>query len=585
MKTIMKDKIRGSLIGGAIGDALGYPVEFMSYAGIVQKYGDKGITRYELDRNNGKALISDDTQMSLFTTNGLLFAITRVMNHGALGADLHDYVRNAYTEWYETQTGVRDYYNYHTCWIRDIKQLNVRRAPGNTCMSALQSIVNGNEVLNDSKGCGGIMRVAPVGCFMANQNNEFDWNEHSVNKYAAECAAITHKHPLGYIPAAVLANIVFRVLSAKEPVSKGSLIQIVESALADARADFTKEKEVKAWSELRTLMNNAMRLSNSDIPDAEAIKQLGEGWTGDEALVIAVYCSLKYSDCFEDAIVAAVNHNGDSDSTGAICGNIMGAVVGYEAIPTYYVENLEMRELIVDLSDDLTEGCQINEYKHASTPSELLWEQRYIFINPECSVAGIKKPHYMLTLKAEHCCKCKRIIEYINNAQDEQNQCRLFYDLARIVFDTPDFTPQERLKYASMPYGEPQECPSSQNRPKMPAYCWYFDVKYSPFSRKVFKLNASCFEGKQPIIAVRDDCGMHRDGFNYSYEIISGLEPYTDSSLAVKYPDWLFMKIIPSRVDEEGFAVFANRLEKEFAVEIAHLDDDGALHRIYHVCY
>ena len=357
---MLQDKIRGSLVGGAVGDALGYPVEFLSYAGIVQKYDDKGITRYELDRNNGKALISDDTQMSLFTANGLLFAITRVMNHGALGADLHDYVRNAYTEWYETQTGVRDYYNYHTCWIRDIKQLNVRRAPGNTCMSALQSIVNGNEVLNDSKGCGGIMRVAPVGCFMANQNNEFDWNEHSVNKYAAECAAITHKHPLGYIPAAVLANIVFRVLSAKEPVSKGSLIQIVESALADAREDFTKEKEVKAWSELRTLMNNAMRLSNSNIPDAEAIKQLGEGWTGDEALVIAVYCSLKYSDSFEDAIVAAVNHNGDSDSTGAICGNIMGAVVGYEAIPTYYVENLEMRELIV-VFESKGGQCDANE--------------------------------------------------------------------------------------------------------------------------------------------------------------------------------------------------------------------------------
>ena len=170
----LQDKIRGSLIGGAVGDALGYPVEFMSYADIVQKYGDKGITRYELDRNSGKSLISDDTQMTLFTANGLLYAITRVMTYGALGADLNDYVRNAYTEWYETQTGVRDYYNYHTCWIRDIKDLNVRRAPGNTCMSALQSIVNGKEVLNDSKGCGGVMRVAPVGCFMANQNNEFD---------------------------------------------------------------------------------------------------------------------------------------------------------------------------------------------------------------------------------------------------------------------------------------------------------------------------------------------------------------------------------------------------------------------------
>ena len=69
--TTIQDRIRGSLVGGAVGDALGYPVEFMSYAGIVRKYGDNGIVRYELDMNSGKALISDDTQMTLFTACGL----------------------------------------------------------------------------------------------------------------------------------------------------------------------------------------------------------------------------------------------------------------------------------------------------------------------------------------------------------------------------------------------------------------------------------------------------------------------------------------------------------------------------------
>lgn len=156
MKTTMKDKIRGSLIGGAIGDALGYPVEFMSYAGIVHKYGERGITRYELDRKSGKALISDDTQMTLFTANGLLFGVTRWCTHGML-ADLPSYVREAYKDWFETQTVVHDYYERHTCWIRDIKDLNARRAPGNTCMSAMESIMNGKDAVNDSKGCGGVM--------------------------------------------------------------------------------------------------------------------------------------------------------------------------------------------------------------------------------------------------------------------------------------------------------------------------------------------------------------------------------------------------------------------------------------------
>ena len=71
------DKIRGALIGGAIGDALGYPVEFLTLDRITGKYGEQGITAYELDRISGKALISDDTQMTLFTANGILFGETR----------------------------------------------------------------------------------------------------------------------------------------------------------------------------------------------------------------------------------------------------------------------------------------------------------------------------------------------------------------------------------------------------------------------------------------------------------------------------------------------------------------------------
>ena len=66
--------IRGSLIGGAAGDALGYAVEFDSYHRIIDKYGEQGITEYEL--TNGIAQISDDTQMTLFTANGMLMGLT-----------------------------------------------------------------------------------------------------------------------------------------------------------------------------------------------------------------------------------------------------------------------------------------------------------------------------------------------------------------------------------------------------------------------------------------------------------------------------------------------------------------------------
>ena len=74
----IKDRIRGSLIGGAIGDALGYPVEFVTYNQIRNSYGDEGITKFQLN-SKGVAEISDDTQMTLFTANGLLFGYSRMV--------------------------------------------------------------------------------------------------------------------------------------------------------------------------------------------------------------------------------------------------------------------------------------------------------------------------------------------------------------------------------------------------------------------------------------------------------------------------------------------------------------------------
>ena len=172
MNINLYDRVRGSLIGGAIGDALGYPIEFMSLKAIKQKYGDKGYINYQEFNNLGKAVISDDTQMTLFTANGLLNYITRItITNGFHWETLIEIITLAYKDWLKTQVGIDNYYynDPFKCWIRDIKELNLRRAPGNTCISALQSLKCG-KVENDSKGCGGVMRVAPIGllaCFQA----------------------------------------------------------------------------------------------------------------------------------------------------------------------------------------------------------------------------------------------------------------------------------------------------------------------------------------------------------------------------------------------------------------------------------
>ena len=99
----LQDRIRGSLIGGAIGDALGYPVEFIySFEEIQKRYGERGITRLDIKQHwledaeqAGKAVVSDDTQMTLFTAVGLLFGETRGMMRG-IGGPHPDYIRKAY---------------------------------------------------------------------------------------------------------------------------------------------------------------------------------------------------------------------------------------------------------------------------------------------------------------------------------------------------------------------------------------------------------------------------------------------------------------------------------------------------------
>ena len=207
------DRVKGSLVGGAIGDALGYTVEFDSYSEILRRFGDKGITRLYTQQDYlrpefqvDKGVVSDDTQMTFFTAYGLLYA-------GKKGLMPLDGIRDAYIDWYCTQSGAK--FRSTDNWLAHIPALNVRRAPGMTCMTALEYIYHGQCASNNSKGCGGVMRVAPVGLWAAT-TGELD--DEGVIQLAAQAARITHHHPLGYIPAGVAAHLVYKLVLDEHPV-------------------------------------------------------------------------------------------------------------------------------------------------------------------------------------------------------------------------------------------------------------------------------------------------------------------------------------------------------------------------------
>lgn len=361
------DKYRGCLIGGAAGDALGYAVEFSSEESIFQRYGESGITEYELV--GGVAQISDDTQMTLFTANGLLLGTTRGMTRGVMGA-YPSYVYFCYTDWLKTQ---RQKYpidrdkDLPYAWLRNIPELFARRAPGNTCLNALGSGEQGTieAPINRSKGCGGVMRVAPVGLYF-DPNNRPD---EEADRIGAEVAAITHGHELGYIPAATLTHIIGRL--AHDDVS---VEEAVASALKATEKLFSRAKHLSYYMKL---MNKALALSKEDVADLDAIHELGQGWVAEETLAIAVYCALKYPHDFDKALVASVNHEGDSDSTGSVTGNILGAGLGLSGIPGKYTDNLELRDVIIEMADDLYNDCQITQFTEGE---DELWASKYIYM-------------------------------------------------------------------------------------------------------------------------------------------------------------------------------------------------------------
>lgn len=362
------DKIRGSLIGGAAGDALGYAVEFLSEPYLFNKFGNRGITEYE--RKGGLARFSDDTQMTLFTANALLVGTTRGSIRGIMGS-YRDFIATAYQEWFKTQNC--DYpaaKKFLTCWLMNVRGMYAVRAPGNTCLSAIQDGCWGTpeNPINDSKGCGGVMRVAPIGLYFG-ENRDALW----VDLLAADAAALTHGHEMGYIPAAMLAHIV-RLVSQNDEIT-------LKEAVLDARAAMARLfAGAEHLDNFLRLMDKAVELSERKTLSLIAIHQLGEGWVGEEALAIAIYCALKFQDDFDKAICAAVNHGGDSDSTGAITGNILGAYLGLSKIPQKYLDKLELKDVILELADDLYHDCRIDECSDLTAPENAVWADKYVSV-------------------------------------------------------------------------------------------------------------------------------------------------------------------------------------------------------------
>lgn len=344
MSTTQRQKVGQCLILGAVGDALGVPVEFSRAATIAKTYGTSAPQNLSYGGEK-PAPFSDDTQMTLFVAEGLVRAIE------AGRADERSHFRaeqaRSLVHWLATQDGrVYDDIGADGSALLAVEGLHQTRAPGNTCLTSCRHIYRGGKLpdldhrINDSKGCGAVMRSAPYGLAAATAGQAFAW--------ARDAGVLTHCHPSGYLSAAYFAALVQALVA-------GSTLTEAMAGADDLLAEEAGAEETAA------ALASARQAAAKGMFSFEAMSALGEGWVGEEALALALACALAVdvddAQSIRQMMWMAARHDGDSDSTAALLGSLIGAMVDDpRVLPTDWIDELAMREVIDEVSSTLDIG-------------------------------------------------------------------------------------------------------------------------------------------------------------------------------------------------------------------------------------
>jgi ADP-ribosylglycohydrolase len=368
-KAVHRSRLRGCLLAGGLGDALGNPVVSLSRHQIEAKHGPRGITDPVTDAD-GVAVITSGTQMSLFTAEGFRNGYVQMSERGLDGA-MSALVREAYLRWLDTQDHPAPppvlSADHRVGRLRLEPWLYARRAPGPECLSGLRSgqvakpfaepTGKPGPVNPSSKGYAAVVRSAPFG-FLGDAPYAF--------RLAANCAQLTHGHPTGYYAAGTFAAIIAHLVAGESP----------EGAVLLALRELTGHP---GHEETAEALHRALDLAAEGEPAAEKVERLGAGRAAEEALAIGVYAALvpigsapslhrgkripadgnrapigspRPEDDITARLCLSVNHSGASDSTGSLCGYLLGAWHGDVALPWHWLSRLEGRAVIAQVADD-----------------------------------------------------------------------------------------------------------------------------------------------------------------------------------------------------------------------------------------
>lgn len=292
-------KQRDIILAGAIGDAVGYLIEFSKLSAIHGAYGTEGL-RIENIHKDYEFVVSDDTQMTLFAMEAIASSYKIDKNN----------IYDSYYQWYLTQHANKK--ELATSRLAKFESMCHPRAPGVTCLSSLSS--GKNDAENDSKGCGAVMRAAPFGFYK-------DAEECMNSSYIQ--SIVTHQHKCGYMSSIIMSLLMYIALN-----TEMTLPEAVERAMLEVELYYGDTAK-----ETADILNLALKLYNSNPTfNIRSLQMIGEGWVGEEALAIAAYAALCRR-TFEDCIAFSINHSGDSDSTGSIAAQIW---VAFNGLPEQY---------------------------------------------------------------------------------------------------------------------------------------------------------------------------------------------------------------------------------------------------------
>ncbi|MGQ4514350.1 ADP-ribosylglycohydrolase family protein [Streptomyces sp. DW26H14] len=346
-----RSRVRGCLLGGAIGDTLG--------AGASGAPPEPGSAPEEPDLvavHGRRGAVTWATQLTLFTVDGLIRAqIRHDRGHWHPPTDIH----RAHLRWYATQHDWGpDERRADNGWLAMEEWLYARRDPPLPLLLGLGDERMGTraEPKNPrARDAGALPRSAPFGLLVG-------WEPELVGLLAAECAVHTHGHPAACLSASAYAVIVHG-LARRAPL---------EAAVGEALKLLAAEAGHEPVS---AALGRALEGVRAGVPDVHRVAALAGAGGAENSLAVAVYCALVAEDVRHG--LSLVTSGPTARAAAPLCGALLGTWHGETALPPLWLAELEGRATLLELADDLAMELTQPQALHGGGTGEDAWLRRY----------------------------------------------------------------------------------------------------------------------------------------------------------------------------------------------------------------